>query len=94
MLRQSLAEEYYLEAEETPEEPGVEWLLLYDFKETKPGTKFWTNLSRLTALGEGSTLIQRSVFLTKKRRIVTAARRLAEHYGARTEVFKGRREDP
>jgi hypothetical protein len=46
MPKQSLAEEYYMEAEETPEEPGVEWLLLYDFKETKPDTKFWTNLSR------------------------------------------------
>ena len=47
MPRQSLAEEYYLEAEETPEEPGVEWLLLYDFREAKPSTKFWTNLKRL-----------------------------------------------
>jgi hypothetical protein len=44
--RQSLAEEYYLEAEETPDEPGVEWLLLYDFKEVKPSTRFWTNLHR------------------------------------------------
>ena len=40
MVRRSLAEEYYLEAEETPEEPGVEWILLYDFEGTKPSTKF------------------------------------------------------
>jgi hypothetical protein len=43
MPRQSLAEEYYLETEETPEESGVEWLLLYDFREVKPSTKFWTD---------------------------------------------------
>jgi hypothetical protein len=41
---------------------------------------------------EGSTLIQRSVFLAKRRRIITAARRLVEHYGAKVEIFKGKRE--
>ena len=59
----------------------------------RASTNFYTNLARLASQLEGSTLIQRSVFLTKKRRVVAAAR-LAEHYGARTEVFKGRREDP
>lgn len=59
----------------------------------RASTNFYTNLARLASQLEGSTLIQRSVFLTKKRRVVAAARRLAEHYGARTEVFKGRRED-
>jgi hypothetical protein len=37
-------------------------------------------------------LIQRSVFLATSRRVVAAARRLAEHYGARVEIFKGHRE--
>jgi hypothetical protein len=92
MTRKSLADTYYLEAEETAEEPGVEWILLYDFEGLKPSTKFWTNLSRLAAKSEGSTLIQRSVFLAKRRRVVAAARRLAEHYGANVEVFKGHRE--
>ena len=92
MTRPSLADEYYLEAEDTPEEPGVEWILLYDFEGLKPSTRFWTNLSRLAAQSKGSTLIQRSVFLAKSGRVVAAARRLAEHYGAKVEIFKGRRE--
>lgn len=92
MTRPSLADEYYLEAVDTPEEPGVEWILLYNFEGLKPSTKFWTNLSRLAAQSNGSTLIQRSVFLAKNRRVVTVARRLAEHYGAKIEIFKGHRE--
>ena len=91
MPRQSLAEEYYLEAEEAPEEPGVEWLLLYDFREVKPSTKFWTNLKRLGGLGGRSSLIQYSVFQTDRRRVVVAAKKLAEHYGAKTEVFRGQK---
>ena len=81
-----------MEAEDTPEEPGVEWILLYDFEGLKPSTKFWTNLSRLASKSKGSMLIQRSVFLATSRRVVAAARRLAEHYGARVEIFRGHRE--
>jgi hypothetical protein len=89
MPRQSLAEEYYLEAEETPEEPGVEWLLLYDFKEVKLSTKFWTNLKRLGGLGGESSLIQYSVFLTDRKSMAAAAE-LAEHYGADTTCLQAR----
>jgi hypothetical protein len=46
----SLAEILYEEARETPEVEGEEWLLLYDFEGTKPGTKFYTNLTRLSVL--------------------------------------------
>jgi hypothetical protein len=88
--RRTLAEELYSEAEETPEEEDVEWLLLYDFRDMKPHTNFWTNLSRLTALGGRSRLIQYSAFVTCSRRIVVSAKELAEHYGASTEVFRGR----
>ena len=91
MPKLSLAEEYYLEVEEAPEEPGVEWLLLYDFKEVKPSTKFWTDLKRLEGLGGRSSLIQYSVFQTDRRRVAVAAKKLAEHYGASTEVFKGQK---
>lgn len=90
MPRKTLAEELYNETEETPEEEDVEWLLLYDFKDMKPHTNFWTNLSRLAALGGRSRLIQYSAFVTDNRRIVVSAKGLAEHYGASTEVFKGR----
>jgi hypothetical protein len=57
----------------------------------KPHTNFWTNLSRLTALGGRSRLIQYSAFITDNKRIVKSAKELAEHYGASTEVFRGQR---
>jgi hypothetical protein len=88
MTRTSLAEKYYQEAEETPEKPGFEWLILYDFKGIKPSTKFWTNLKRLSRLGD-SSLIQYSVFKTNQRRIAVTAKRLAEHYNGLTIIFKG-----
>jgi hypothetical protein len=44
MTRRSLAEILYEETKGTPEEDGEEWLLLYDFEGTKPGTKFYTRL--------------------------------------------------
>jgi hypothetical protein len=91
MTRKSLAEEYYEELDDVAEEKGAEWILLYDFKGLKPNTKFWTNLKRLTAFGGESALIQYSVFHTDKKRVAAAAKKLAEHYGATTEVFKGQR---
>jgi predicted RNA-binding Zn-ribbon protein involved in translation (DUF1610 family) len=90
MPRQSLAEEYYLKAEETPEEPGVEWLLLHDFEGLKPSTRFWTNLKRLEGLGGRSSLIQYSVLQTDRRRVAVAAKKLAEHYGADTIRLQAR----
>ena len=90
MPRQSLAEEYYLKAEETPEEPGVEWLLLHDFEGLKPSTRFWTNLKRLKGLGGRSSLIQYSVLQTDRRRVAVAAKKLAEHYGADTIRLQAR----
>jgi hypothetical protein len=75
------------------DELGIEWLLLYDFREVKPSTKFWTDLKRLGGLGGRSSLIQYSVFQTDRRRVAVASKKLAEHYGAKTEVFRGRRTD-
>jgi hypothetical protein len=88
MTRRSLAEILYEEAEDAPEVEGQEWLLLYDFKGIKPGTKFYTNLARLSALKGKTTLIQYSALLTSSRRVALAARNLAAHYGAKTTVFK------
>jgi hypothetical protein len=87
MTRRSLAEILYEEAEDAPEE-GQEWLLLYDFKGIKPGTKFYTNLARLSALKGKTALIKYSALLTSSRRVALAAKNLAAHYGARTTVFK------
>ncbi len=88
MTRRGLAEILYEEAEDRPEVEGQEWLLLYDFKGTKPGTKFYTNLTRLSAHKGKTALIQYSALLTSSRRVALAARKLATHYGAKTTVFK------
>jgi len=65
-----------------------EWLLLYDFKGIKPGTKFYTNLARLSTHRGKTALIQYSALLTSNRRVTMAARKLATYYGAETTVFK------
>ena len=88
MTRRSLAEVLYEEAEDVPEAEGQEWLLLYDFEGIKPGTKFYTNLARLSALKGKTALIQYSALLTSSRRVALVTKSLAAHYGARTTVFK------
>jgi hypothetical protein len=45
---------------------------------------------RLRSL-KSRALIQYSVFQTDRRRVAVAAKRLAEHYGASTEIFKGQK---
>jgi hypothetical protein len=45
---------------------------------------------RLRSL-KSRALIQYSVFQTDRRRVAVAAKRLAEHYGASTEVFRGQK---
>jgi hypothetical protein len=70
------------------EEEGHEWLLLYDFKGTKPGTKFYMNLTRLSTHKGKTALLQYSAFLTSSRRVALAAKKLATHYGAETTLFK------
>ncbi len=70
-----------------PEEDGT-WLVLYDFKGIKPSTKYWTNLNRLIKIAGGGSLVQYSVFTTKDKRAVAVTKRLAEHYGAETIVYK------
>ncbi len=87
MGRKSLAEKYYEEAENIPEEDGT-WLVLYDFKGIKPSTKYWTNLRRLIKIAGGGSLVQYSVFTTKDKRAATVAKKLAEHYGAETIMYK------
>ena len=54
----------------------------------KPGTKFYTNLARLSALKGKTALIQYSALLTSSRRVALVTKSLAAHYGARTTVFK------
>ncbi len=87
MGRKSLAEKYYQETENIPQENGT-WLVLYDFKEIKPSTQYWTNLRRLIKIAGGGSLVQYSVFTTKEKRAAAVAKRLAEHYGAETIVYR------
>jgi len=88
--RRSLAEEYLDEAPEEEDWGDGTWLVMYDF-DSKPNPRFWLNLRRLVRLlGEGS-LVQYSVFMTGSRRGAIVAERLARHYGARVDVFKGER---
>ncbi|HEX9914347.1 MAG TPA: hypothetical protein VGB32_05455 [Candidatus Bathyarchaeia archaeon] len=93
MGRRSLAERIYEELDEDVQKDGT-WIVLYDFKETRPGTKFWDNLKRVVALtGEGS-LVQYSVYMTRSGRGARAAARLVKHYGGETLVFHGEVLDP
>ena len=88
--RKSLAEEYLDEVPEEKDQGDGIWLVMYDF-DSKPNPRFWLNLRRLVRLlGEGS-LVQYSVFMTRSRRGAIVAERLAKHYGARVDVFKGER---
>ena len=92
MGRRSLAEIFYQETENLPEEVGT-WLVLYDFKGIKPSVKYWTNLNRLIKMTGGGSLIQYSVFATKEKRAAFVARKLAKHYGAETIVYKVEKEE-
>ena len=92
MGRISLAEKYYQETENLPEEAGT-WLVLYDFKGIKPSTKYWTNLNRLIKMTGGGSLIQYSVFTTREKRAAIAANELAKHYGGETMVYKVERQE-
>jgi hypothetical protein len=86
--RKSLAEEYLDEVPEEEDQSDGTWLVMYDF-DSKPNPRFWLNLRRLVRLlGEGS-MVQYSVFMTGSRRGAIVAERLAKHYGAQVDVFKG-----
>ena len=88
MGRKSLAEEYLNEVPEGDKEKEGIWLVMYDFG-SKPNPRFWSNLRRLIRLvGEGS-MVQYSVFMSRSKRGAIVAERLARHYGAQVDVFKG-----
>ncbi len=87
MGRISLAKKFYEETKNISKKDGT-WLVLYDFKGIKPSTKYWTNLNRIIKITGGGSLIQYSVFTTTDKRAAAVAKRLAEHYGAETIVYK------
>ena len=89
MGRKSLAEKYLDEVPDGEVEEGT-WLVMYDFG-SKPNPRFWSNLRRLNDLVGESSMVQYSVFMTRSRRGAIVANKLARHYGAQVDVFKGER---
>ena len=87
MTRKSLAEIFYEDSRNEPEETGQEWLLLYDFKGIKPGTKFYTNLTQLATLKGETTLIQYSALLTTSRSARMRGARMYVGDGVRERVW-------
>lgn len=54
MAKESLADRFYEDAEDTPEVEGVEFIIVYDFPKN-PRTNFYVNLERLASHSEGSS---------------------------------------
>ena len=88
MPRISHAEQLYEETVELAEEPGTNWLILYDFHDTKPNSRFWTNIRRLMTHDPGANLIQYSALKTTSRRVAAATKMLVEHYLGTAMTFR------
>ena len=89
MGRRSLADRLLEPYKE--EEPGSDtWLVIYDFREAKPTTKFYDNLKRIQLKTKEGKLIQYSVYMTKDQRAAKAIRDLVQHYKGEATVFKGK----
>jgi len=91
MGRKSLAEKYYEQVKKSHEEESGTWLVLYDFREMKANTKFWTNMKRVEELVNGGSLIQYSAYTTDSKRGAITVHLLAEHYGADTVLYRAER---
>jgi hypothetical protein len=66
---------------------GQQWFLLYDFKGIKPGTKFYTNLTRLSTFKGRTALIQYSALLTTSRSARMRGARMYVGDGVRERVW-------
>ena len=88
MGRRSLAEQIW---EKYAEEPNGQetWLVIYDFQENKPTTKFYDNINRIQTLAEDGQLIQYSVYMTRDQRAAKAIRDLVHHYEGQVFTFRG-----
>ncbi len=93
MGRKTMAEKIYKLVKEDYEEEGGTWLVLYDFKGTKANSKFWVNMKRVEKLVDGGSLIQYSAFTTVSKIGAITLRRLAEHYGGETLLYRAERMD-
>lgn len=64
-------------------------MILYDFKEVKPSTRFWDNLKRLQEKSGESALVQYSVLMTRDERVAKAAADLVTYYDGDVIKFRG-----
>ncbi|MBD3207111.1 hypothetical protein GF319_12320 [Candidatus Bathyarchaeota archaeon] len=88
MGRESIADKIFEKYKER-EKGNRTWLILYDFNEVKPSTRFWDNLKRLQNKSEYSSLLQYSVFMTRDRRVAEAAADLVKYYDGEVLKFRG-----
>jgi hypothetical protein len=88
MGRESIADKIFEKYKER-EKGNRTWLILYDFNEVKPSTRFWDNLKRLQKKSEYSSLLQYSVFMTRDRRVAEAAADLVKYYDGEVLKFRG-----
>jgi hypothetical protein len=88
MGRESVADKLYEKYRE--KEAGTHtWLILYDFNDLKPSTRFWDNLKRLQDKSKGNSLLQYSVFMTRDSRVAEAAADLVRYYNGDVLKFRG-----
>ena len=86
MGRKSLAEKIYEQFKDN--KPGnTTWLIVYDFPEKKPTTKFYENLHRIKSLGTDGQLIRSGVYKTGDIRVAITLQLLIEHYKGKTKLF-------
>ena len=88
MGRRSLAEQIW--EQYTQEPPGEEnWLVIYDFQESKPPTKLYDNINRINNLAQDGQLIQYSVYMTRDQRAAKSIQDLVKHYDGSVMLFRG-----
>jgi hypothetical protein len=88
--RKSLADKL-LEGLTGPDPHDRSYLLLYDFRGTRAGTRFYTNLQRIMEkAGDSASLVQLSAFTTTSLKAAIAAQALASGMDAETAVYEAR----
>jgi len=66
---------------------GGSWIIVYDFKGTKPNPNFWANLKRISD-SRGGGLIQYSVYSARSHSEAQAISGLVCHYGGEARAFR------
>lgn len=87
MGRKSLAEHLFEKYQD--HEPGIDtFLVIYDFKQGPPSTRFYYNLNRIKNMIEDGQVTQHNVLMTKNRRAALAIKDLIQHYHGKVRLLK------